>query len=454
MFKNSLELREDQAFKIKTAEQIALKAESESRTLSDEEITETDDLLASVESLKSEIGKLEYNEKQVSKIKDLSQGLKSTTTRSTTSEVSNLGGVSASKIPAQYNKTYSTLRSFGTTEQDRYEAYLSGMWIRAKFFKDDRAHRWCELNGVYHQLAQEEGTASAGGHLVPSPLLQRIIDTRDLFGTARAECDVIPMGRDSLDVPRLVSGVAASFILESASITESDQVYTQVKLTAQKLGIITRITNELAEDAVINLADFVANDMGRAFASKEDEVVFAGDGSPSDGGIVGVAQLFTSNNSFAGAIDGNDVMGDITNVDLGNLMGALPQWARPNAKWFCSSVAKDAVFNRLAITAGGHTFQTLRGELGPSFLGHEIVTNEHLPTSTGSLDNKTMFLFGDLRQAVLFGDRRGIDVASSGDRYFELDQVAIRAIERFDIALYGLDSTSTAGGIVAMIGAA
>lgn len=456
MKKNSLVLREERAFKIKTAEQIALKAEAEGRSLSDEEITETDDLISSTETLLSDIENLEYNEKQVTKIHDLSKSLKNTTSRSTTSETSDLGSnVPESRIPAQYNKMYSRLTAFENTDDGRYSAFESGMWLRAKFFKDDRAHRWCELNGVYHRLAQEEG--GSAGNLVPSPLLARIIDLRDKYGVFRQECDLIPMGRDTLSIPKLVSGTAAAFFGESATISESDPVWTQVNLTAQKLGIITRLTTEVAEDAVINLADWIARDMGLAFANKEDEVGFAGDGSAADGSITGVAQIFTDDNTLAGAVDpaaGVVAFTDVDAASIGLLMATLPAYARPNAKWYASSVGQDLVFNRLASAAGGHTFQTLRGELGASYLGHQIVTSEHLPNSTGDTDNTTLFLFGDLRMAAVMGDRRGVTVASSEERYFELDQIALRATERFDIAIHGQGDASTAGAIVALIGRA
>ena len=118
------------------------------------------------------------------------------------------------------------------------------------------------------------------------------------------------------------------------------------------------------------------------------------------------------------------------------------------------STAHDLVFNRLAGLGQGNTMVTFQGGLGLGFLGHPIVISEQLPTSTGSLDNSTMLLFGDLRMAAIMGDLRGISVVSSADRYIEFDQIAIRATERFDIAIHGAGDATDAGGIVALIGAA
>ena len=466
--KTSLELLEERNFLIKTAENVAKKAQKEGLALTDEEVKETDAMLAEAESLTADIEKMQRAEKQLTRIEDAvgsiqnpDAGRKTTTAEPADSLVS----TTPSKIPAQYNKMYGKLKAFtgGTNpEQDRYDAFESGMWIRAMFFRDAIAHRWCDVNGVFHRLAAEEGSGTAGGNLVPSPLLDRIIVLRDEFGTFRAECDLVPMGRDTLSIPKLSTGTTASFFAESATIGESDPVWLQVNLTAKKLGIITRISNELAEDAVINLADWLAMDMARAFALKEDEVGFAGTGVASDGGIVGVAQAFTNGHStsaspLAGAVNAsaaNDDFVELDATDMALIMAALPAYARSNAKWYCSSVCQDLVFNRLANAGGGQTVQTFRGELGPSFLGHSVVTNEQLPSTTtaAALNNSTMLLFGDLRLAAVMGDRRGITVASSADRYFEVDQVAIRATERFDIAIHGLGDATTAGPIVALIG--
>ena len=63
-----------------------------------------------------------------------------------------------------------------------------------------------------------------------------------------------------------------------------------------------------------------------------------------------------------------------------------------------------------------------------------------------------MLFFGDLSMAATFGDRRGMTIAVSTERYFELDQLAIKGTERFDIVAHGLGDNTNAGPIVALIG--
>ena len=67
--------------------------------------------------------------------------------------------------------------------------------------------------------------------------------------------------------------------------------------------------------------------------------------------------------------------------------------------------------------------------------------------------NGTVYvLFGDLSLSTTFGDRRGITIARSAERYFEKRQIAIQTTERFCIVNHDIGDTSTAGPIVAGVG--
>lgn len=466
MQKTSLELREDVAFKIRTAENIATKAQDAKLPLTEEEITETDTLLAEAKALQADIEKLERAEKQLDRIHGAAKDFHTASDgpQTTTNEIADTSvGVTPDTIPAQYNKTWGKLRAFtggDSIAKDRYDAFEAGMWLRAKFFDDHKADRWCELNGVYHSLAQEEGSASAGGNLVPAPLLARIIEQRDLFGLFRQEAELIPMGRDTLSIPKLTTGTTATFFAESQTISESDAAFTQVNLTAKKMGIVTRISNELAEDAVINLADWLARDLGVAFASKEDEVGFAGDGTASDAGILGIATIFTDatvtgTSVLAGGVQatsGDDQFSELIIGDFHRLMATLPAYARPNAKWYISSFGLDQALHRLAGALSGNSMVTIQGDLNLMFLGSPVVLTEKLLNSDAVTNDATMLLYGDLRAASIVGDRRGFNLATSADRYFLEDQIALRATSRIDIANHGTGTAATAGPIVALLG--
>lgn len=455
MEKNSLGLREERGATIKTAEMMAQKAQKEGRALTVEQADEVEELMAEAEKMMVEIIRLERSEKLCGELAEHVTDLREPQKRLTTpNPVATEGAALApKKIPAQYRK-YAPLRMFKGPDAD-FEAFQVGMWARAKFFHDSYADKYCLANGVYHNLAQSEGTGSEGGDLVPSPLHAAIINNREQFGVIRREVEIMPMSRDTLTIPRVTSDTTATFGSENTAVTEADAAFDQVNLTARKMGRIVRYSKEIAADAVINFADWLAMDIARSFASKEDEVGFLGDGTASDGSIDGVATIFTDDNTLAGAVDtvggNNEAFSELELVDFTTVMGSLPSYALEGAKWFISSFGFHTAMMRLAAASQGNAITDFQDGLGLRWFGYPVVRTEKLP-GTGNHDNTTMLLFGNLRMACVLGDRSGFELAVSTDRYFELDQIALRATQRIDFVAHGTGSATVAGPIVAMIG--
>lgn len=339
-------------------------------------------------------------------------------------------------------------------------AYRSGMFLLAvlpKIFGEGRAEiarNWCVENGLQaHLKAQAEGQNTAGGFLVPTEFETAIIDLREEYGTFRRQCRLIPMGSDSMTIPRRASGVTAYWVGENSQITESQKGWDQVSLVAKKLAALSRMSTELSEDAVINISDDLAQEMAYAFAAAEDAAGWNGDGTSTYGGITGVRTKILGK---AGAVDGasgHDTFAEIDASDLANVMAKLPKYAERNAKWYCSQPAWALVFQRLIAASGGVTISELTGgKPVRRYLGYDVEIDQTLPTSTGDLSDVAMLFFGDLRLAATMGERRGIRIKTSDDRYFEYDQIGIQGTERVDINVHDVGDASAAGPIVALIG--
>ena len=162
------------------------------------------------------------------------------------------------------------------------------------------------------------------------------------------------------------------------------------------------------------------------------------------GTYVGAVTVATATHNLFTEIDASDIA---------KLMAALPQYAKRNAKFYCSSVCEELVFNRLKASAGGNTVQTLQGTTGSSYLGYPIVISQVLPAGAATdYDALPMFYFGDLSRAASLGDRRQVRVFPSQHRYMELDQIGILATERIDIVCHDLGDGTNAGPIVALTG--
>src|SRR5690348_17130486 len=107
--------------------------------------------------------------------------------------------------PPSAHKLYGALKHFrdrkieGRKVKAIDQAYTAGMWFKATILNQLEAQEWCKSRGVPIQKAQGEGVDSAGGYLVPEELMANIIVLRETFGVFRQQCQVVPMGSDTLN---------------------------------------------------------------------------------------------------------------------------------------------------------------------------------------------------------------------------------------------------------------
>ena len=458
--KTLTELYENRSHASKSAQDLLDHAKKEDRVLNPDEQKRFDEYQKEVEQYDKIIVAAEEHEVRRLKAEETTARLAKARISAPAEPIDNRSGPPEDNninIEADFPARYSKLDAFPDTVEGRKAAHKSGRWIFASFLGDESSRRWCVNHGVQTR-ALGENINTAGGVLVPQEFEQAIIDNRERYGVFRQNAANMPMGRDVMVIPRMSGGITPTFTAENAALTESEPTLNQVTLTAKKLGALTRISTELADDAFINVADMVANEFARGFALKEDTVGFIGDGTAAHGGITGLVKRFEDNTGFVGAVaapSAIDEFGDVTSTHLATLMGTLPQFAvaGDNAAFYCSRTAHEMIFNRIMAAGGGNTTTTLAGKIVPSYLGHEIRVSQVLPSgATTTYNGLVMFLFGDLRLSSTLGDRRGITVRTSVDRYIELDQIAITATERMDINNHDVGDATDAGPVVAFLG--
>lgn len=366
-------------------------------------------------------------------------------------EASKAPAPSATKADVRIEDSYhrsGKLKAFSNTREGEEAAFRAGKWAQAVIFGDERAMRWCKDYGVRVMT----GTGVGDNSVVPDEMVQPIIDLREQYGVARQECYVHPMSSDTATVPRRKTGVTAYFPARSDATTESDATFDDISLVARELSALTRLSNSYMEDTAIDLGDHLATEMAYAFAVKEDQCLFNGDGTSTYGGINGIRNKILG---LAGAVDGAsgiDTFAEVTNTDLMNVQGALPEYPGIVAKWYVSKRGSSVMFGRLAAAAGGNRKMDMADGMPKSWDGDPIVISQAMPSSTGDLSNVAMAVYGDLNLGVTFGDRRGFMIQVLRERYAEYRQTGIIGTERFDINVHGVGDSSNAGPIVALIG--
>lgn len=331
----------------------------------------------------------------------------------------------------------------------------AAQWIRAAILGDQKSMTWCGENDVPIVKAAGEGIGSTGGFLVPQDLSAAILDLREAYGAFRRTARIVPMASDNTRVPRRPGGTGAYFTAESAAATQSLANVDAVSLTTKKISSLILLSSEIEEDAAPSgIVDYVANEIAWAFGSKEDDCAFNGDGTSAYGGMRGLSQIVLDGNhgiAKVTAASAHNTYGTIDGVDIGALTGAVRASAIPNASWFMSQTCFANTICRLAASGGYLEMRVVDGVNTTFYLGFPIVLSPKLPLVTTTLSGKVMMAFGDMYAAGVLGQRRGITLARSSDRYFDSDQIAILGTERFDAVIHDAGDNTNAGSIAALV---
>jgi len=349
--------------------------------------------------------------------------------------------------------------------RDAETAHAFGRWIQAVTFgnKAKGAVDHCRAKGLgltygnfddndqFHAKAtgHSEGVNADGGFLVPDQFDTEIVWRREQFGVFRRLARVKPMTSDTLSFSRKTSSHTAYWVGEGATNTTSKMQFDQIKLVAKKLRADGYLTEELSEDAAVALGDEAARDIAWAFAYQEDLAGFLGDGTSTYGGIQGLQSKLLGLSGTLGNIAGafettSATLAGVTLADFHSLMARLPQYAKPTARFICSSTFFEAAMQQRAYAAGGATVTEVKnGLITPTFLGYPVEIAQVMP-STDPAANAVVCWFGDLSQAAYLGDRRGITFKTTdvGGNAWNSDEIAYKATERLDIVCANLGNAS------------
>lgn len=361
---------------------------------------------------------------------------------------------------------YGTIRSFkGATNAEAAEkAYRFGQWLLATALGNKRAAEFCAANGIQVTRAMSESVNEKGGFLVPEEFGNDLIDLREQYGVFRRNAKLVPMASDYRTDPRRTGGLTAYFVEESGSITASDKGWDRVALTARKLAVLARYSSEVNEDAAINFGDDLAGEIAYAFANKEDECGFNGDGTSTYGGIVGVREKLKGLSGTIANIAGlkvgtGNAYSELTLADFRGCVALLPQYAdTPAAKWFMHRSFFFDVVAGLILAAGGTTAADIENARTQRLLGYDVEFSQVMPKTEAN--SQVCAFLGDLSKAASLGTRRDTTIAVSEHSRFANDDLELRGTERFDINVHSVgnaDSTAAnrvPGPVVGLITAA
>jgi HK97 family phage major capsid protein len=314
------------------------------------------------------------------------------------------------------------------------DQHIASQWIGAKLLKQPNAIKWWKNYAPSGLKAQNEGTATAGGNLVPDPLSDAILAVWAEHGLVQKVARTFPMTSDTLAIPSLTSGATTYVVDEAAAISESSAVWGSISCVAKKRASLMKWSAELGDDALWGMSEVLSDYMGRSMAEKSDNEFIQGDGTASFGSVTGLKNK--AHSFVAGA---GDNWGALTLANLVSTSGTLAGKYHAGASWIMSRQFYSQVVLRVVSDAGGNTIDSLGIGSGNQnqLLGYPIYFSDQAPIATAT--DIDCCYFGNWIDAVVFADRQGIQIATSDHVNFAEDQINIRATSRYDIQVHDGD---------------
>lgn len=243
------------------------------------------------------------------------------------------------------------------------------------------------------------------GHLLPKPFLAELFVTVEQHGKARQYFRRIPLISKDIDLKNVATKVVAQWVEEGANIEASAFKFKPGQLTTKKLAGLTKWTSELEEDQAIALLPVTQLAFAESISEKEDLAAFVGDGSTTYGSFVGLLNL-----PGAQVVSGEAGETDATflaEADLRTMKNSVSESAQVGACWFMHRTFKD-VIEQFENSAGNRIFQqNITGKGPDTLLGYPIVTVETMPAYSDVGADQPFLVFGNPKRALM-GQRRGI----------------------------------------------
>ena len=276
-------------------------------------------------------------------------------------------------------------------------------------------------NSFEIQNALQVGTDSEGGFLAPDEFERTLIESLEEQNIFRQLANVIKTSSGDRKIPVVSTKGTASWVDEEGLIPESDDAFGQVSIGAYKLGTIIKVSEELLNDSVFNLEQYIAKEFARRIGAKEEEAFFVGDGTGKPTGIfanTGGGELgVTAAGSTAITLD-----------EIMDLFYSLKSSYRKNAIFTMNDATVKAI-RKLKDGNGQYIWQpSLTAGTPDTVLNRPVKTSSYVPTLGSAA--KTI-AFGDFSYYWV-ADRQGRSFQRLNELYAANGQVGFKATQRVD----------------------
>lgn len=276
-------------------------------------------------------------------------------------------------------------------------------------------------SGYEVRNALQVGELSEGGYTVPDEFERTLVEALQEENIMRGLVHVITTSSGDRRIPLVISKGAAAWIEEEQAITESDDSFGQISLSAHKVGSLIRISEELLHDSAFDLAAYITSEFARRVGAAEEAAILAGDGNHKPTGLLHETLGAETGVSAAGVTA-------ITADELIDLQHSLKAGYRRKAV-FIMNDATIKLIRKLKDGNGQFMWQPglLHGQ-PDTLLNQRVLTSNYMPLPAAG--NKAI-LYGDMGYYWL-ADREGRSLQRLNELFAVNDQVGFKVTQRVD----------------------
>ena len=288
--------------------------------------------------------------------------------------------------------------------------------------------------------ALQIGTDSEGGYLIPDEFERNLLSGLEENNIFRTLANIIQTTSGDRKIPLVASHGSAAWVDEEGAYSESDDAFAQITLGAYKLGTMMKVSDELLNDSVFDLENYLSGEFARRIGNAEEDAFINGDGVGKPTGILaakGGADIGVTTSSGTA----------FTADDLINLYHSLLTPYRKKAVWLMNDSTVQFI-RKLKDSNGQYLWQpSLVAGTPNTILGCPVMVSRYMPEIGAG--NKAV-AFGDFSYFWI-ADRQGRSFMRLNELFAAHGQVGFRGSQRVDgklilpeaIKVMQMKSTST-----------
>lgn len=314
------------------------------------------------------------------------------------------------------NKALAALRVGGGTETVAAEVAEHTKAFNTWFKKGERA-----IDADLADLEVKAGLTTTsdpdGGYLVPEPVATEIDRVVGTISVMRDVSTVMTIDGSSYEKLINMGGAGSGWVGEKQARPETDGPSLQkIVINLMELYANPAATQLILDDARLDIAAWLADEVSEAFAEQEGAAYINGNGVNKPRGLLGYDTVVNSNHKwgkvgFVKSGAGNGFLAATAEVNPADALietyFALKQQYRNGASWIMSDMTMEAV-RKFKDAEGNYIFglPNAAAEL-PTVLNKPVRTDDNMDAVAA---NKFPIAFGNYKRGYLIIDKFGVRV--------------------------------------------